>query len=1026
MGGTDIPVSFEFPVRFDDKERELGRAFVDNGRAQLNDSGARGIYEAEVEHFKRRVFVWIRLSESKPPAHGCDCPHFDETGRGCEHLAALLFLIAKHERDQAIGREAAAPEVLETPPEPKLLLRYLIHRRDGEASGRLVLSVFDDALQKTVFSHETWAEIDDPADIAAVRLLGDACGGWREARRGGGFKDPHGPFRPDPTFWRELIQKAAATGRLFVGDSPAELKDAVATTLGEDLDFVLSPRLSNDPTFVDMRGRYVGKATSLAADARAVTIIGPPTFVIAARKIHAVRTFGAVGWLKLARTLTAPRLPRAGWIDLLAKTAERDPLPRLAPDDRSAPLPIEVARLRPRLDVGKRGERVPTRLSFQYGESRPFSPLAATRLVTDADGTRQYERSEHLETLATAAVIESGGEIDADIRDLYWLSGAGLAEVVEDLLAKGFQVYVDAKRAVGSAGFRIDVKSDVEWFSITASAQSNDAPVALKSLLAALRSGADLVEADDGTVMLLAAEEKQRLERFAAVADMGVLEGGTLRFEANQALVVDAALSSLRPVVDSGFGRLRDRLTSFSGVARAAVPRTLAAELRPYQSEGFAWLEFLASYRLGGILADDMGLGKTVQVIAHLLARNARGARGPHLVVVPRSLVPNWESELRRFAPEAKVRVYSGGDRKSAAFANGEIVITTYGLLRRDVAVLETTAFDLAVFDEAQTLKNPLSQGAQAARRLRTTMRVALTGTPVENDAIELWALVDLTNPGPVGPAKSFRSLAAGDDPAIRERLKRSLKPILLRRRKEDVAKDLPALVQQTILCDLSEEQSALYERIRAAAKADVEVGPLGERRSSILLEALLRLRQAACHPRLVDRDAGGDSGKLDVLFERLEESRAAGRKALVFSQFTTLLDIVRERLELDGRPYAYLDGRTTDREAPVRRFQTDPDCGVFLISLKAGGTGLNLTAAESVFILDPWWNPAVEAQATARAHRIGQEKVVMAWRLVSRGTVEEGMLALQDRKKDIAEELLAGDGKLASITADELAALLG
>ena len=445
---------------------------------------------------------------------------------------------------------------------------------------------------------------------------------------------------------------------------------------------------------------------------------------------------------------------------------------------------------------------------------------------------------------------------------------------------------------------------------------------------------------------------------------------------------------------------------------------------------------FLEKLGLGGCLADDMGLGKTIQVLA-LLARRQQETQAaglpsrPSLVIVPRSLVFNWIEEARKFAPGLRVVNHTGTTRvdETGTLADWDIVITTYGTLRRDILTHRETEFDYVVLDEAQSIKNAASQAAKACRLLRARHRLALTGTPVENHIGELWSIFEFLNPGQLGSATRLRKFLA-DGRGSTDVVARAVRPYLLRRTKSQVLSDLPEKTEQTLFVELGETQRKAYDELREHFRAELagRIGRMGIGRSRIaVLEALLRLRQTACHQGLVDPTRVDEScAKLDTLLAQLDEVLDEGHKVLVFSQFTSFLSILRRRLDEKKTVYEYLDGRTTDRQARVVRFQEDPDCKLFLVSLKAGGQGLNLTAADYIYILDPWWNPAVEAQAVDRAHRIGQTRRVFAYRLIAKDTVEEKILALQDRKRELAESIVRADESLiAGLTPEDVELLL-
>jgi SNF2 family DNA or RNA helicase len=536
-------------------------------------------------------------------------------------------------------------------------------------------------------------------------------------------------------------------------------------------------------------------------------------------------------------------------------------------------------------------------------------------------------------------------------------------------------------------------------------------------LLEALRRGTSMVPLGDGSFGLL---PEEWLEKFAPLAGLGTKEDGHLRFRKNQAGLLDALLAAQPEVrIDEAFERVREGLRLFEGVRSAPQPEGFIGQLRDYQREGVGWMEFLRDFGFGGCLADDMGVGKTAQVLAMLEARRAEG-KGPSLVVAPKSLMFNWRAESARFTPRLRVLEHTGLTRDVELIAQHDLILSTYGTLLRDAPQLAGINFDYVVLDEAQAIKNPTTASAKSVRLLRGEHRLALSGTPVENHLGELWSLFEFLNPGMLGEAKVLKlagGLARNPGEEARLLLRQALRPLILRRTKQQVARELPSKTEQTIFCELEPSERQRYEELRAHYRASLlkRVKEQGLGRSKMhLLEALLRLRQAACHPGLLDPKRVGDpSAKLDLLMEQLADLREEGHQALVFSQFTSLLAIVRSRLDSAGVKYEYLDGATRDRQARVDAFQNDKERAVFLISLKAGGVGLNLTAAEYVFLLDPWWNPAVEAQAVDRAHRIGQTRPVFAYRLIARDTVEEKVLELQKTKRDLADAILGEDNSL-------------
>lgn len=467
-----------------------------------------------------------------------------------------------------------------------------------------------------------------------------------------------------------------------------------------------------------------------------------------------------------------------------------------------------------------------------------------------------------------------------------------------------------------------------------------------------------------------------------------------------------------------GLDRLRSLVDDFEGIPEAPLPKDLTATLRGYQRRGVNWLTFLREAGMGGILADDMGLGKTLQALCVLEGRS--------LVVAPTSVLHNWAAETERFRPSLKVCVYHGPKRVLDRDAN--IVLTSYALLRLDQQLLSEREWDNVVLDEAQAIKNPQSQVAQAAFKIRAKFRITLTGTPVENRLDELWSQFHFLNPGLLSGRRDFQDryakpIAAGE-PGIAKRLRDRIKPFVLRRLKREVAPELPARTDITLRCTLTADERRAYNTVRVAAQEKL-VKQIGGNDVMAALEALLRLRQASCHTGLLPGQAAETSSKVELLMETLDEVITEGHKSLVFSQWTAMLDLVEPHLKQKGIGYVRLDGTTRDRRKVVDAFQSEGGPPVFLISLKAGGTGLNLTEADHVFLLDPWWNPAVEDQAADRAHRIGQENPVMVYRLVAEDTVEERILLLQERKRALAEAAVGGADQAAAITRAELMALL-
>lgn len=482
---------------------------------------------------------------------------------------------------------------------------------------------------------------------------------------------------------------------------------------------------------------------------------------------------------------------------------------------------------------------------------------------------------------------------------------------------------------------------------------------------------------------------------------------------------------------------LEEKLRDFQSIERVPVPPGLRAELRDYQREGYQWMQFLLEHGLHGILADDMGLGKTLQTLTHLLAEieSGRNAGKASLVVAPTSVVMNWQREAAKFAPGLRVLVLQGADRRARfrKIPQSDLVLTSYALLHRDLDALLEHPFHLLVLDEAQHVKNPDAQVTRAVASLRADHRLCLSGTPVENHLGELWSLMQFLMPGFLGTLETFRStwqtpIEKNGNESRRAALARRVGPLILRRTKHDVAKELPPKTEILHEIEMGEAQKDLYETVRSTMDKQVRqaLAIRGQQAQIVFLDALLKLRQICCHPRLLGEDhAAGGSAKFDHLVDLLETLREEGHRVLVFSQFTSMLALIEAHLVAQEVPYLKLTGATKDRQTLVERFQGG-EGQVFLISLKAGGTGLTLTGADTVIHYDPWWNPAAENQATDRAYRIGQDKPVFVHKLICRSTVEERIQRMQEKKDDLAGSLLSGAATGLDLTPETMAGLLG
>ncbi len=610
----------------------------------------------------------------------------------------------------------------------------------------------------------------------------------------------------------------------------------------------------------------------------------------------------------------------------------------------------------------------------------------------------------------------------------FWTDGITTLPEEWDLFAPDDLVDVQVRDE--SLGANVRVSSGVDWLSLRMSFESEGIAVTQEELARCLAEGRRYVRLQDGSFAKLDPDKvREVLQRQAEI--LATSGGAGNKLPLSQAGRIEELLQQVgRSSVTDGAKDLFKKLRDIDEIKGAKKPRNLKATLRPYQEAGFQWLSFLHEIGSGGVLADDMGLGKTVQTITLLLAVKAQIEKSEEdkkkkfraLIVAPTSVVTNWLREMDKFAPSLKHALWHGAERKERQeeLDAADVVVTSYALLRRDEELLAKTQWTYVILDEAQNIKNPLSATARAAKRIKSERRLALTGTPIENRLSEIWSIFDFVSPGLLGELGKFeerysRPIDAGD-PKAAQRLRATIHPFILRRTKSEVAKDLPEKIESDQICDLTGEQGALYQAVLKEVRAQVmgEVEKQGMARAQIqILAGLTRLRQAACDPRLLGlpRDfTDEDSGKLMALRDLIQTSIAGNHRVLVFSQFVSMLTIIRRALDEDKVQYEYLDGSTKDRQSIVERFQQDHGAPVFLISLKAGGSGLNLTAADTVIHFDPWWNPAVEDQATDRAHRIGQTKVVTTYRLIAKGTIEEKILELGGKKRELVGAVLSED----------------
>ncbi len=608
------------------------------------------------------------------------------------------------------------------------------------------------------------------------------------------------------------------------------------------------------------------------------------------------------------------------------------------------------------------------------------------------------------------------------------------AEVLEAYNISVKQTDAERKKYfVGESSLEIKVNESIDWFDIHAVVRFGDFEISFNELRKLINKKNKEIKLPNGEIAVIPeAWLTDYAELFAFIEEYG--QGQSLKLRKHHlSLVEDLRNGRLAQVT---MDRKLQKLQGFDEIEDYDIPEGFKGQLRPYQKAGYNWMRFLAEYSFGGCLADDMGLGKTVQTLALLQSQKSEGAIQTSLLIMPTSLIYNWQIEASKFTPKLKVLIYAGTqrDKNPEKFANYDLVITSYGITRIDIDILKSFYFNYVILDESQAIKNPDSLIAKSVGKLKSRHRLILTGTPLENSTMDLWSQLSFVNPGLLGAEKYFKNefqlpIEKKQDVEKTRKLNVIIKPFILRRHKSQVAKDLPEKIESVKFSEMSPEQAEKYEEVKSFYRNKIldTIESSGIKKSQLLLlQGLTKLRQIANHPKMVEEDFEGDSGKLEDIRYMIESALSEGHKILIFSQFVKHLTIVRKYFDDKGLQYSYLDGTTKDRQGQVDAFQNNKDIKLFLISLRAGGLGLNLTEADYVFLLDPWWNPAIEEQAVDRAHRIGQKKTVFTYKFIARDTVEEKILALQKNKLKLASDLISTEESfIKKLTTEDISELL-
>lgn len=662
-------------------------------------------------------------------------------------------------------------------------------------------------------------------------------------------------------------------------------------------------------------------------------------------------------------------------------------------------------------------------IKFEYG-SRTVSYSYPQYKIPSEEDKKIYTRNQD-EEARSISLLPHGLLSYRQSDNLFTLRAVSLVEFAKSVISQGISVTVENKKLESEATFNFSVSSGVDWFDVGGEVEFSGKWIKIPAILEAISKGEKFVPLSSGGVGIITDEMSKKLERLSAFAQKN---SDGLRFTSAQGLLLNSILEDEPNVnLDAQFKELKNKIKRFSGIEAVDPVKTFNGNLRKYQREGLGWLEFLEEFGLGGILADDMGLGKTIQCLAFLEKRRLKTKnKMPSLLVAPKSLLGNWKNEAATFTPKLDVLIYAGNDRHTldaAQFESFDLVVTTYQTMLRDFEFLKDLSWDCLICDEAQAIKNPEALISKAIKTIPAKFRLAMTGTPIENSIQDLFSISDFVNPGFLNGKKQSAGIKISDE--ARDVLSKAFKPVILRRTKDQVLKDLPEKIEQVISVELDPKQQKIYNDLKRFYQSRLlkEVEENGINKSQIqILAALTRLRQVALHPGLVSSDhTKVKSSKFEVVLEMLEEIISEDHRVLVFSQFTSLLALLKKELKTRKIDFCYLDGKTTKRQETVDEFKKS-DVPVFLMSLKAGGTGLNLVEADYVFLLDPWWNPAVEAQAIDRIHRIGQKKAVNAYRFIAKNTVEEKIMELQNSKRNLTEDIIGKKSSpLKSLTAQDI-----
>ena len=1038
----------------DDDERVYKRAeaYHRRGAAKLYSIGATSIEGVVSGRYDYMVRVNWGHGDGWRPECNCYAAMYQDI---CKHAIALVML-ARDRSDLGLAANLAAPPVRRDTPKPskapsRPFTKWQERIRAGltnqvveRSTKRCDLVAGIDLLRSAESEHPMlrsgrvdgeeveWGLVDEEtvskswpiSDLVSYTLLTDLI---HEGRAVVGYEDAAGGyFRISGDRAAEQLTFLAMSGNMHAL-MPDGTDPVLQVGSQQPLHFHMEISESSKASVgAELLGYFECDDRQLYPDE--FHLVSPAGILVLGTELYTYLPSQAGGWPGVfieSRTVTIPWEELDAFYDQCLGAAPVLPL-ELPPEYLGIPGEPQAIVMFDDSDRAK-SNMMRVTLEFAYEEGRVAAGAASERVKSN-DKWLIRDLDEEQRLLDEAGFV--CGHLDG--KGMGWCVTSRVPGAVQGLQVKGYRCEFRGAAVRSMSGFSASVDTGIDWLNLKLAGKFDDVEIEASDLLEAVQSGGAFVELPDGAFGLVPKDIDAGLESFEA---LGKRTEEGLQFRVNQAWILDALLDHQKHI-DSKEGRksLGKMLKKLGAPKVKAAPKSLKGELRPYQKEGVAWMQHLNKAGFGGCLADDMGLGKTVQVLAYLLSKRL-AKRRPSLLVAPRSLIFNWTQEAKRFAPSLKLLDYSRSDREEQIdlIPKSDLVMTTYACMRTDAQTLAEIPFKNLILDESQAIKNANTQTAKAVRLVQASQVFALSGTPVENHIGELWSLFDVLNPGMLGQSAAL--IGGGTSKKATKRLpaevvSEAVRPFVLRRTKGQVLKDLPERTEMVLKVELKGKQRESYTRLlkhyQAMLLKPKSKKDFNKERFRVL-EALLRLRQAACHVGLIDEERRSEkSAKVELLMDRVTSLTEEGHKCLIFSQFTKFLDIVQDSFDSRKIRYERLDGKTRDRQAPVNRFQEDESIAAFLISLKAGGVGLNLTAADYVFILDPWWNPAAEAQAIDRAHRLGQERKVTAYRILAEDTIEDRIIELQEQKRSLVDQLFSEDNSvLRGLTVEDLRFLL-